>query len=65
MTPTKPATTYLDLRRRITELAAVRAALLPDADAVAVVSELTIITAQLDAARRELSAFRDEQGATR
>jgi len=65
MTPTKPATTLDDMRRRVTELAAVRALLLPDADCVSVVSELTVVTAQLDAARRELSAFRDEHRSSR
>jgi len=64
MTPVKTATLD-DLRRRIRELAAVQAALLPDADCVTVVSELTIITAQLDAARRELSAFCDEHRSSR
>jgi len=59
MSSTKPATTLDDLRRRIRELAAVQAALLPDADCVSVVSELTVITGQLDAARRELSAYRN------
>lgn len=68
VTPRQPASAYSDIdemRRRIRELIAVAAVLRPDRDDPRCLSELTVIEAELEAARRELSALRDERKGSR
>jgi hypothetical protein len=56
MTSAEAQAIHTDARARLTELVAVREALLPDRDDPAVLSELTAVESQITAAKKALWA---------